>query len=57
MPITVHVIERSAVTITPDDRAFFQALGIRISQLRNKQNITQVQLVGAGYLVADNECL
>lgn len=32
------------MAISQDDRAFFQALGARIAQLRKEQNITQVQL-------------
>lgn len=32
------------MAISPDDRAFFQALGARIAQLRKEQNITQAQL-------------
>jgi transcriptional regulator with XRE-family HTH domain len=40
----VHVSESTAVAISPDDRAFFQALGARIAQLRKEQNITQAQL-------------
>jgi len=40
----IPVRESPAVAISPDDRAFFQALGTRIAQLRKEQNITQVQL-------------
>lgn len=40
----VLISESTAVAISPDDRAFFQALGARIAQLRKEQNITQAQL-------------
>ncbi|MFZ5699122.1 MAG: helix-turn-helix domain-containing protein [Pseudomonadota bacterium] len=38
------ITESPTVAISQDDRAFFQALGARIAQLRKEQNITQVQL-------------
>ena len=34
-------------TVTPDEKAFYQALGQRIAALRKEQGITQVQLAEA----------
>lgn len=40
----IIAMERTAMAISQDERAFFVALGSRIAQRRKESNLTQVQL-------------
>lgn len=43
----VSLPEISTMAISPDERAFFVALGARIAELRKAQGITQIQMAEA----------
>ena len=43
----VKLPEISTMAISPDERAFFVALGARIAELRKAQGITQIQMAEA----------